>query len=100
MRLLAAILALMVAPAPAVTLKRAAQNDILTLDPHSQNHATTHAIVQYAYEGLVRYNAKYEIDPCLAVSWTKSDDLHYRVNVRKTVLFHDGSVLSLDVVGF
>ncbi|MFM8696031.1 MAG: hypothetical protein ACKOEN_05000, partial [Betaproteobacteria bacterium] len=26
--------------APAVTLRWAAQNDILTLDPHSQNHST------------------------------------------------------------
>jgi len=85
MRTLLLILALVVAPAHAVTLKWAAQNDILTLDPHSQNHATTHAMVQYAYEGLVRYNAKYEIEPCLAVSWTKSDDLHYRFNLRKNV---------------
>ena len=48
MRLLAAILALMVAPAYAVTLKWAAQNDILTMDPHSQNHATTHAMMRVA----------------------------------------------------
>ena len=31
--------------AQAVPLKWAAQNDILTLDPHSQNHATTHSIL-------------------------------------------------------
>ena len=40
--------------AHAVTLKWAAQNDILTLDPHSQNHATTLGIMQHTYEGLVR----------------------------------------------
>ncbi|MFM7971402.1 MAG: hypothetical protein ACKPCJ_03895, partial [Betaproteobacteria bacterium] len=43
--------------APAVTLRWAAQNDILTLDPHSQNHSTTSAILMHAYEGLVRYDA-------------------------------------------
>ena len=100
MRTLLLILALVVAPAHAVTLKWAAQNDILTLDPHSQNHATTHAIIQYAYEGLVRYNAKYEIEPCLAVSWTKSDDLHYRFSLRRNVRFHDGSPFTADDVVF
>jgi peptide/nickel transport system substrate-binding protein len=43
--------------AQAQTLRWAAQNDILTLDPHSQNHATTNAILMHAYEGLTRYNA-------------------------------------------
>ena len=46
--------ALAVAPASATTLRWAAQNDILTLDPHSQNHATTNAIMGHAYEGLTR----------------------------------------------
>ena len=38
----------------AETLRWAAQNDILTLDPHSQNHATTNNLVGHAYEPLVR----------------------------------------------
>jgi peptide/nickel transport system substrate-binding protein len=100
MKAILLVLALVAAPAQAVTLRWAAQNDILTLDPHSQNHATTHAIIQYAYEGLVRYNAKYEIEPCLAESWSKSDDLHYRFNLRKGVKFHDGSPFTADDVVF
>ena len=52
------------------TLRWAAQNDILTLDPHSQNHATTNAILMHAYEGLTRYNANYEVEPALATKWT------------------------------
>ncbi len=36
------------AAAPTVTLRWAAQNDILTLDPHSQNHSTTSAILMHA----------------------------------------------------
>ena len=40
-------------------LKWAAQNDILTLDPHSQNHATTNSILQHTYEGLTRYTKDY-----------------------------------------
>ena len=34
--------------AQAETLRWAAQNDILTLDPHSQNHTTTLAILMHA----------------------------------------------------
>ena len=58
------------ATASAQTLRWAAQNDILTLDPHSQNHATTNAILSHTYEGLTRYNAKYEVEPALAAKWT------------------------------
>ena len=47
--------------AQAVEFKWAAQNDILTLDPHSQNHATTNNVVGHAYEGLVRYDKTYKI---------------------------------------
>ena len=50
----AAALALAAVPAHAVTLKWAAQNDVISLDPHSQNHATTNGIMQHVYEGLVR----------------------------------------------
>ena len=35
---------MVLAHAQSTTLKWGAQNDILTLDPHSQNHATTNAI--------------------------------------------------------
>ena len=60
---LAAALATSMSSAQAQTLRWAAQNDILTMDPHSQNHATTHAIMQYAYEGLTRYSKDYQIEP-------------------------------------
>ena len=53
-----ALAATLAAPAGAQTLRWAAQNDILTMDPHSQNHATTNAILMHAYEGLTRYSAK------------------------------------------
>src|ERR1043165_4308619 len=84
----------------AVQLRWAAQNDILTLDPHSQNHATTNAIVQHTYEGLVRYSKDYKIEPCLAVSWKQISDTHFRFNLRKGVKFHDGSPFTADDVLF
>ena len=61
--------ALAAAPAQAVLLRWAAQNDILTMDPHSQNHATTISILQHAYEPLVRYTKDFQVEPCLATAW-------------------------------
>jgi peptide/nickel transport system substrate-binding protein len=94
------ILGLAIAPAHAVTLKWAAQNDILTLDPHSQNHATTTSILQHTYEGLVRYTRDYKIEPCLAVSWQQMSDTQWRFNLRRNVRFHDGSPFTADDVLF
>src|SRR3982751_2693001 len=100
MRYLLLVMALIAAPAPAVTLKWAAQNDILTLDPHSQNHATTHSIIQHTYEGLTRYSKDYQIEPCLAVSWEQVSDTQWRFHLRKGVKFHDGSSFTADDVVF
>src|SRR5437588_8871406 len=100
MRIWLAILALVAAPVHAVTLKWAAQNDILTMDPHSQNHATTHAMMQYTYEGLTRYSKNYQIEPCLAVSWEQLSDTHWRFKLRQGVKFHDGSPFTADDVVF
>jgi peptide/nickel transport system substrate-binding protein len=83
-----------------VTLRWAAQNDILTLDPHSQNHATTNAILQHAYEGLTRYNDKYEVEPALATKWTFVSPTQVRFELRKGVKFHDGSPFTADDVVF
>jgi peptide/nickel transport system substrate-binding protein len=94
------ILALAAMPAYAVNLKWAAQNDILTLDPHSQNHATTNSILQHTYEGLTRYNKQYQAEPCLATSWKQLSDTQWRFNLRKGVKFHDGSPFTADDVVF
>ena len=84
----------------AVPLRWAAQNDILTLDPHSQNHATTNAILMHAYEGLTRYSASYQIEPGLATKWTYVTPTQVRFELRKGVKFHDGSPFTADDVVF
>ncbi len=88
------------APLHAQTLRWAAQNDILTLDPHSQNHATTNAILMHAYEGLTRYSAKYEVEPALATKWTFVTPTQVRFELRKGVKFHDGTPFTADDVVF
>jgi peptide/nickel transport system substrate-binding protein len=96
-----ALLALaLAAPAHAQTLRWAAQNDILTLDPHSQNHATTSTILLHAYEGLVRYSATYQVEPALATKWTYTSPTQLRFELRKGVKFHDGTPFTADDVVF
>src|SRR3977135_92027 len=93
-------LVLFLNPAFAVTLKWAAQNDILTLDPHSQTPPPPHSILQHTYEGLTRYTKTFGVEPCLAVSWKQLSDTQWRFNLRKGVKFHDGSPFSADDVVF
>ena len=102
-RLLAAAFAaavLAAAPAMAVTLKWAAQNDVITLDPHSQNHATTNGIMQHVYEGLVRFDKDFKILPSLATSWQEVTPMQLRFNLRRNVKFHDGNPFTADDVVF
>ena len=87
-------------PASAQTLRWAAQNDVLTLDPHSQNHATTSAILMHAYEGLTRYSANYQIEPALATKWTYTSPTLVRFELRKGVRFQDGTPFTADDVVF
>ncbi len=95
-----AVGAALAAPAGAQTLRWAAQNDILTMDPHSQNHATTNAILMHAYEGLTRYNEKYEIEPALATKWTFISPTQVRFDLRKGVKWQDGGAFTADDVIF
>jgi peptide/nickel transport system substrate-binding protein len=84
----------------AAQLRWAAQNDILSLDPHSQNHATTNSILQHTYEGLTRYTKNFGVEPCLATGWEQLSDTHWRFKLRPGVKFHDGSPFTADDVVF
>lgn len=98
--LAAAVAAVLAGPAQAQTLRWAAQNDILTMDPHSQNHATTNAILMHAYEGLTRYGKEREVEPALATKWTFISPTQVRFELRKGVKFHDGTPFTADDVVF
>ena len=81
----------LLASAQGQTLRWAAQNDILTLDPHSQNHATTNNIMSHTYETLVTYDKNYKPQPALATSWSQTSPTSFRFNLRRNVKFQDGS---------
>jgi peptide/nickel transport system substrate-binding protein len=99
-RVLLLVLACVAASAQAANLRWAAQNDVLTLDPHSQNHQTTTTMLQHTYEGLTRYTKDYKLEPALATAWKEMSPTHYRFTLRKNVKFHDGSPFTADDVVF
>jgi peptide/nickel transport system substrate-binding protein len=88
------------APVHAQVLRWAAQDDVLTLDPHSQNHATTISLLQHAYEGLTRYGRNFEVEPALATGWESISPTHWRFRLRRNVRFHDGSAFAAQDVVF
>ena len=96
----AAFTAFVVAPAPAKTLRWTSQGDILTFDPMAQNESLNNTFSDYVYDGLVRYNKKFEPEPALATSWTHPEPSRWRFILRKNVKFHDGSPLTADDVVF
>ena len=99
-KLLIGLMLLAAVPVYAVQLRWAAQNDILTFDPHSQNHATTNTMVMHVYEGLTRYDRNYKVEPALATEWKEVSPTQWRFTLRKGVKFHDGSPFTADDVVF
>ncbi|HEY8878625.1 MAG TPA: ABC transporter substrate-binding protein [Roseateles sp.] len=100
LRCFAAGLLLACSLAGAAPLRWAAQNDVLTLDPHSQNHTTTLAVLAHVYEGLVRFDERFEPEPALATRWTALSPTHWRFELRRDVRFHDGTPFTADDVVF
>src|SRR5258705_6173423 len=98
--LLATVFLLTTFSVNATTLRWAAQNDILTFDPPSQNHTTTITLVMHVYESLTRYGKKYDIEPSLATDWKEISPTQWRFNLRKGVKFHDGTPFTADDVIF
>ncbi|MDR7331457.1 ABC transporter substrate-binding protein [Roseateles asaccharophilus] len=100
LRLLPLLAALTLIGAHAAPLRWAAQNDILTLDPHSQDHNTSNAIGNHIYEGLTRLGKNYRPEPSLATKWTYTSQTQVRFELRRGVKFHDGSPFTADDVVF
>lgn len=97
---LAATVALtLILPSHAETLKWGAPRDIYSLDPYSYGDSYTIAFLNHVYEGLVRYDAKLQIEPALATSWEVVSDNVWRFHLRQGVKFHNGATFtSADVL--
>src|SRR4051812_13090427 len=70
-----------------------------SLDPHFSPAFLTSRVCELVYNGLVRYNAAFEVESDLATGWTVSDDrLSYTFELHPGVVFHNGRSLTADDV--
>ena len=63
-----------------------------SLDPQNTQSNPGEQVNRMMYENLVRFNARMQLEPALAESWTSSKDgLTWTFRLRKGVKFHDGT---------
>ena len=99
MRFLAAsCLVLACLAADAKTLRWSSQGDYLTADPHGQNEGINNLINDEIYERLVMRGKKLELVPGLATSWEMVAPTRWRFQLRRGVVFQDGTPLTADDV--
>ncbi len=75
-------------------------SDALSLDPQGANDVVSVSVQGAAYEPLVAFSPKLELEPRLAVSWEQVAPKAWRIHLRPGVRFHEGQVLSADDVVF
>lgn len=74
--------------------------DPVSLDPHREFDASSDNIVNQIFDGLVRLSPRGDIEPALAESWSRLDDLTVEFRLRRGVRFHDGEPLTAEAVRF
>ncbi len=81
------------------TLRLAIPNAPPNLDPYISTANETVQVMWHVYEGLFEPTKKFEVKPHLAKGFTESSDhLRYNIELRRGVLFHDGSEMTADDV--
>jgi len=74
--------------------------DAVGLDPHLATAFASKHFYEHVYTGLLRYNSIMELEPDLATSWEKPDELTFTFRLRKGVKFHNGKELTSEDVKF
>jgi len=82
--------------AGAQTIRIANQGDALSLDPHSLNESLQLSVTANVYETLVGRNKDLSLAPLLATSWKQTSPDVWRFELRKGVVFHDGTPFTAD----
>jgi ABC-type transport system substrate-binding protein len=107
MMLLLAILAAVpgawaaVQPQSGGTLRYAAGADPDSLDPANTDSNPGEVVGHMVHNYLVRFDAKVQLHPDLATSWTQSKDaLTWTFKLRKGVKFHDGTPFNAEAVKY
>jgi peptide/nickel transport system substrate-binding protein len=70
-----------------------------SFDPHGHDHLQTYWVLDQVYERLLDDDWQGRLQPGLAVSWKRLDAATWEMELRRGVMFHDGSPFtSADVV--
>ena len=68
-----------------------------SMDPGDHTASFTAAVLEPMYEGLVRRNAKLELEPALATAWrAEAGGMRWVFTLREGVTFHDGAPYDAD----
>jgi peptide/nickel transport system substrate-binding protein len=89
-----------VSVANAKTIRIGNQGDALSMDPHSLNESNQLSVTGNVYEGLTARNKDLSLAPGLATSWKQTSPNVWRFELRKGVVFHDGTPFTADDVVF
>ena len=84
----------------AQTVRIGNQGDALSMDPHSLNETTQLSVTGNVYEPLVARDKNLALTPGLATNWKQASPTVWRFELRKGVVFHDGTPFTADDVVF
>ncbi len=85
------------APPPANTLTVGVENDLTNLDPIKSQEPYSLRVIGQIFEGLVTLNARNELEPALAKSWTHNDNYDtWTFEIRPGVYFHEDELFGPD----
>ncbi|CAN5904221.1 ABC transporter substrate-binding protein [soil metagenome] len=96
----ACLCALASLPALSQTLRWAARGDAESMDPHTVAETLTIGMAALVHDSLVERDRDVRIVPGLATSWKAIDPKRWRFELRRGVVFHDGSPFTADDVVF
>ena len=84
--------------AEAKAFRWSSQGDYLSADPHAQNEGLNNLINDEIFERLISRDKELKLIASLATSWEAKSPTLWRFNLRRGVLFHDGTPLTADDV--
>ncbi|MDB5370057.1 MAG: transporter [Roseomonas sp.] len=96
----ALVVAGLAAPATAQTLRVALSAETTSADPLNYALTPNTTLRQHVFEALVDLDADLAVQPALAESWTRQDDLTWEFRLRQGVTFHNGQTFGAPDVLF
>ncbi len=95
-RVAALALALLAVAAPAQSLRITSAFDPQTMDPHALALLYHTRVVNQVYESLIGRDENFALEPALATRWQMTSPTRWRLELRRGVVFHDGTPFDAD----